>query len=88
MLLTGLLAAADAARSGAPPLPWALGAAATAALSAVLLVAIVAVFSCASRGCFEQQRRPVAALAARALAAGRARPERGGDARRPRAAAR
>jgi hypothetical protein len=52
VLVTGALAGVDAARSGAPPVPWALGAAATAGLSAVLLVAIVAVFSCASTGCF------------------------------------
>lgn len=52
VLVTAVLAALDAARSGAPPVPWALGAAATAGLSAVLLTAIVAVFSCASSGCF------------------------------------
>ena len=52
VLITALLAAVDAARSGAPPVPWALGAAATAGLSAALLTGIVAVFSCASTGCF------------------------------------
>jgi uncharacterized membrane protein (UPF0136 family) len=52
VVVTTVLAGADAARTRAPVIPWALGAAATTALSAVLLVAIVAVFSCASSGCF------------------------------------
>jgi hypothetical protein len=52
VLVTGLLAAIDAARSGAPPVPWALGAAACAGVSAALLTAIVAVLRCASSGCF------------------------------------
>jgi hypothetical protein len=52
VLVTALMAAGDAVRSGAPPVPWALGAAATAGLSAALLTAIVAVFSCAASGCF------------------------------------
>ena len=49
---------------------WALGAAATAALSAGLLVAIGVVFSCAATGCSaaEGERGPLAALAALRLA--------------------
>lgn len=52
VLVTARLAGADAARTRAPVIPWALGAAATAGLSAALLVAIVAVLHCASSGCF------------------------------------